>query len=1062
MANRPHPGSALRASRRLHFLAALAAIALVICSVVARSARAQSSPQARAASTSAVPVPTAAKSAPAPISKADAKKAKMAYQQGIRAEQQKDWDTAFAAYSDAANWVPTEREYLLRREIARSRLVQVKMDAAERDAVSGRLDNAHKELSRASLIDPSNTILRERLAELLAADPGQTREIAEPDLAGEVRLGYQTGTHSFDYRGDTQGAYQALAQQFGLEVAFDAELRSRALRFRLDDVDFPTAARLLGDMTGTFWRPLTRRLFFVSENTPQKRKDYDASVVRTILLPASETPEQMTEILRMVREIAGITRSDMDTPSRTLTLRASPQAIAVASDLIENLEQPTGELILEMEVLEVDKNYARQLGITPPQSSRAFTVSTQQIQEAAQSQEGLVNVIQQIFGGTTVPPVIAFGGGISTFFATLPGAAADFAEMLSLVRHGRRILLRAQDGQPATFFVGDRIPVSLSTFSPSLVSGTASSAITGSAINPITNYPVGNKPVSLVTADFHDSISTSNTDIAVLNQADDTISILSGNGDGTFDAQTIVGLPVGFSPTAIATAQFTNSGHKDLVVTLINMTTGAGEVVVLLGNGDGTFTQAPHSPIAVGKSPVAIVAADFNADGNQDLAVANQVDDTVSILLSNADGTFTPATPPLIQLAAGFTPTALVAGNFTNSGHMDLVVTEKPNVANDAGFVQVFLGNGDGTLSQALDSPYLVGNTPVFVTTGDFNGDGILDLAVANSGAPSTATGGATVTGNSVSILLGNPDPNQTTEGNGTFANQTFFPAGNEPTSIAVADYNGDGAADLAVADEADNAVTVLINSPNNTFTILPELPVGTAPISIVSADFNGDSLPDIVTADDGAAEVTVVLNSASLFGSSLGSFGTPYPGIQYLDVGLKVKATPRIHPDNDVTLQLAIDISSLSGQNINAIPVISNESVEQTVRVKQNETAVLAGFLQSQVTNAIVGTPGIAALPAVGLFDSDRSAQQQDSELLILITPRMIRLAPRKDRQVYAGQGSSEGPSGAQSPATFVPPQAPPPPQPEPGQAPPSQQPAPPGAQTPPPGADQPPPRER
>src|SRR4029077_20850743 len=104
------------------------------------------------------------------------------------------------------------------------------------------------------------------------------------------------------------------------------------------DVDFPTAARLLGDMTNTFWRPLTSRLFFVTDNTPQKRKDYDASAVRTILLPSSETPEQMTEMLRMVRDITGITRSDLDTGSRTLTTRAHPQARDGGRDFIGNLE----------------------------------------------------------------------------------------------------------------------------------------------------------------------------------------------------------------------------------------------------------------------------------------------------------------------------------------------------------------------------------------------------------------------------------------------------------------------------------------------------------------------------------------------------------------------------------------------------------------------------------------------------------------------------------------------------------------------------------------------------
>jgi hypothetical protein len=1041
MANRTHPRGPRRVSRSIHLLAASLATAIAIISVLLPSPGAQSTPGTL--STPALPPPS--QNVPAPVSKADAKKAKTAYQQGIRAEQKQDWDTAYAAYSDAANWAPTEREYLLHREIAKSRLVQTKMDAAERDAVSGRLDTARRELSEASLIDPSNTIVRERLAELLAAEPGQAPKIAEPDLAGEVHLAFQPGQHNFDYRGDTQGAYEELARQFGLEVAFDVDLHSRTLRFHLDDVDFPTAARLLGDMTGTFWRPLTGRLFFVSENTPQKRKDYEASAVRTVRLPASETPEQMTEILRMVREIAGITRSDLDASSRTLTLRASPRSIAVAGDLIDNIEQPTGELILEIEILEVDKDYARQLGITPPQTANVFTLSTQQVQEAQQSQEGLLDVIEQVFGSAMAPPVVAFGGGLSTFLATLPGAAANFAEMLSLVRHGRRVLLRAQDGQPATFFVGDRIPVSLSTFSPSLVSGTGT---TSSSVAPITNYAVGNKPVSVVAADFHDTVTGSSTDLAVANQADSTISILPGNGDGTFAPQTLIQLPTGSNPTALAAVQLTNSGHQDLVVVLNNSVTTAGSVSILLGNGDGTFNQAPQSPLTVGKSPVFVATADFNGDGIEDLAVANQVDNTVSILLGNGDGTFKSPRPPLIVLAANFTPTSLVTGQFTNSGHTDLVVTEKSNVTNDSGSVQVFVGNGDGTFNQAPGSPYPVGNAPAFVATGDFNADGILDLAVANSGPPAIVAG-TVVTGNSVSILLGNPNPNQTNVGNATFAAQTTFPAGNGPTSIAVADYNGDGAADLAVSDEADNAVTVLLNAANNGFTALPELPVGSAPVSITSADFNNAGLPDVATADNGAAEVTVILDSASLFGSSFGSAGTPYPGIQYLDVGLKVKATPRIHPNNDVTLQLAFDISSLSGQSINAIPVITNESVDQTVRLKQNETALLAGFLQSQVTDAIVGTPGIAGVPVVGLVDQNQNAQKQESELLILVTPRMVRLAPRKDHFIYAGQGSNESLTGAQNPGNFVPPPEAQPPAQQPPAQPAPAQPQPPAEQT-------------
>ncbi len=1022
-------------SSRLHSAHSVATLALCLIAAAIQVPLAHTQAPVPAA-TSQAPPPTAtpAKAAIKP----EPKKAKEAYKRGLRAEKTQDWEAAHDAFSDAVDWDPTDREYLLHREIARSQLVQAKMDLAERDAVSGRLKEARSELIAAAYLDPANRVVRERLTELTALEPDTaSSQPKEVELAGETHLQHQAGTRTFDYRGDTQGAYDQVAQQFGVEVAFDVDLRPRTVRFQVSDVDFPTAMRLLGDMTGTFWRPLASHLFFVSENTPQKRKDYEPSVVRSILLPASETLEQMTETLRLVRDITGITRSNLDTASRTITLRASPQAIAVASGLIDDLQKPTGELILEMEVLEVDRNTARELGITPPQTSQILSLNTQEVQEAQQSLQGLVSVITALFGqpaslsglttsqitsllssgqvnlNSLIPPVIAFGGGKSTFVATVPGAAANFSQMLSLVQHGRRILLRAQDGQPATFFVGDRVPVELSSFTASL-SGTGTSVAGLSASDfPTTNYSAGNGPTFVSTASLRDN---SIDDLIVSNFTDNTVSVLLGASDGTFGAQTT--FPTGAGPVWIATGSFqTSLNNQNIDLAVANQT--ANTISILLGNGDGTF-QA-KTDIAAGSGPVTVVAQNFhdlNGLAALDLAVANHNDNTIFIYQGNGDGTFKP--PSVIQLPSGYSPAALAAADFNGDGHLDLVVADEGNAS-----VSVFLGNGDGTFQPRVD--YAVGNTPVWVSTGDFNGDSVLDLAVANK------------QDNTVSILLGNSNTvaaGATATGNGTFAAQAVYPAGASPTSIAVADYNIDGRPDLAVTAQGDNAISLLLNLGSGTFGPNFELPVGTSPVSIVTADFNGDSRPDVAIANNGSANVSVILNSANFSPSSSNAFtGTGFPGVQYIDIGLKVKATPRIHLNNEVTLQLEFDISSLSGQSFNAIPVISNDTISQTVRVKQNETAVLAGVLQKQTSGAINGTPGIADIPELGLFASDQNRQNQDTELLILVTPRMVRYAPRADHVIYAGQGEPEGPGAvgagiaplpAQIPGQPAPPGAP------------------------------------
>ena len=1034
---------------------ALAASLLIVVALVA-PAHPQVAPQAAKNPPSA---PAGTHPTAAPSVKPDPKKAKETYNEGVLAEKKQDWATAYEDYSDAVRWAPDNRKYLMSRELARSQLVQTKMDAAERDAISGKFEDAERELGSALSLDPTNTVVSERLTEISSiASPAAPRIPAELPISGEVHLAYKEGKRNLDYRGDARGAYQEVARQFGVEVAFDEDLNSRPVRLRVDDVDFLQAMQILGDMTGSFWRPLTKSLFFVAADTPEKRRDYDVSVVRTIPLLASDTDDQMTAVVRVVRDIAGITRSNLDSSNHSITLRASPRAIAIASDLVDELETPLSELVLEIEVLEVDRNYAHTLGITPPQTAQAFSVNSQEVQEAQQSASGLLSVLEQIFGTPsalsgltaaqiqaelasgqlTLPstfPFIVFGGGYTTYLARLPGAAGTLSQMLSLVQHGRRILLRAEDGQQATFFVGERYPIVLGAYSPNLANSVAS--LIRSQF-PITDHPTGNGPKFVATASLRNN---GINDLIVANSTDSTLSVFLGNisvtnsliGDGTFapaPPATAPTYPTGMSPAWTATGIFDKISHPNNI-DLATANAGDNSVSILIahtdvsGNPDGTFT--PGQTLTTGKTPVSVVTGDFDDDGNLDLAVADQGDDTIDIFFGIGNGNFN-VSPEVIQLTKGFQPSALATGIFDTmshnptKGHLDLAVADKGNNS-----VSVLLGNGDGTFQAPTN--YTVGASPVWVSAADFTDSGTQDLAVANNA------------GNSVSILMGNGDGTF----NSTATPKVDCPAGNGPTSIAVTDVNlavnskNQNLPDLVVTDQKDNAVAVLFNTSNaintgsglfntcpstsSSLSQLAQLPLSpdTTPLSIVSADFNGDMRPDFAVAENGTNELSVILNEFN-FSSAVSNSGalpasSTFPSIQYMDIGLKIKATPRVHPDGDVTLKLDMEISSLTNLSNNGNPVINNDSVEQTVRVKENETATLAGILEPQVTSAINGTPGLANLPVIGWLGKNQTTQNQDTELLIMITPRMMELTPHKDHVIYAGQGASAGPERGAEP---------------------------------------------
>ena len=256
-------------------------------------------------------------------------------------------------------------------------------------------------------------------------------------------------------------------------------------------------------------------------------------------------------------------------------------------------------------------------------------------------------------------------------------------------------------------------------------------------------------------------------------------------------------------------------------------------VLILVISVTKTYAKtefAPAKDYPVGINPKAVVIADFNGDGKPDIAVANSGDPeigdpgNVSILLNNGDGTFQPTR----NITAGKNPCSIAVGDFNRDGHLDLVVVNNAiNVAGGwlPGTVSVLLGNGDGTFQTHVD--YAAGTGPCSVAEGDFNGDNRLDLAVAAHPA------------NVVSVLLG--------KGDGTFEPRVDYAAGNAggngAMAVAVADFNRDGKADLAVAGSfSAGTVGILQGNGDGTF----QLPTGYDPAgmfgqSLAVGDFNGD-----------------------------------------------------------------------------------------------------------------------------------------------------------------------------------------------------------------------------
>jgi hypothetical protein len=393
-----------------------------------------------------------------------------------------------------------------------------------------------------------------------------------------------------------------------------------------------------------------------------------------------------------------------------------------------------------------------------------------------------------------------------------------------------------------------------------------------------TNYPVGTAPVAVAVGDWN---GDGKQDLAVVNSGSSSVSILQGNGDGTF--QPAKSYSVGTNPVFLAAGDFNQDHNADLAVALAgDISNGqTGGVSILLGNGDGTFQAARN--LSTDAIPNSLALGDFDGDGRPDLAVAQGGPvECVTVLLGNGDGTFQPSVDYIME----FNANSVAVGDFNGDHNPDIVVaTGSDFFRRGGGFmslgaVSVLIGNGDGTFQPG--AVYDNGaNDAMSVALGDFNGDGKVDLAVASTYFLHKEFEKPMHAG-FVDILLGN--------GDGT------FPSENTVTNdwdifAAIGDIDSDSKLDVIILDGLDaRSLQVLRGAGDGTLEDTANvLPAGSDPVFVGVGDFNGDLLPDLVVVDAVSNDVGILLNagptptftlSVEIVGTGTGTITSNPPGI--------------------------------------------------------------------------------------------------------------------------------------------------------------------------------------
>ncbi|MBZ5513473.1 MAG: hypothetical protein LAN62_01255 [Acidobacteriia bacterium] len=418
-----------------------------------------------------------------------------AYRVGRRAEAHKDWDTALVNYEKALQAEPENPRYQIHERNARARAADFHLRQGRRLLAGGRTDDAAGEFQKAVGIDPTNEAASQELARIVAVQAAAKRQREESlqqalkarekpaavsGKAGAVELNPLPAEPLAHFRvsASSDKVYQTLAKLANLNVAFTSDFQPRPVSVDLTNVKIEDALRIVSYQTKTFWRPLTPNTILVITDNPTNRRDYQEEVLKTIFISNPLAPADRTAITTALKQVLGLQRIVDNPDANAIIIRDTPDKVAAAEKMINDLDRGKAEILLDVAVVEADRSRIRDLGMqlvptSPLSGSNVLGIG--------------FNPRSPIVTGTgstaTTIPAVSLGdlllGKITShdFGIVMPGAVANALMSDSHSHVLQNPQVRVTDGQTAKLRIGTRIPYATGSFLPSL--GTVSTGTSG-------------------------------------------------------------------------------------------------------------------------------------------------------------------------------------------------------------------------------------------------------------------------------------------------------------------------------------------------------------------------------------------------------------------------------------------------------------------------------------------------------------------------------------------------------------------------------------------------------
>jgi general secretion pathway protein D len=424
-----------------------------------------------------------------------ADKAKALYNKGKDAEARENYEQAYDYYKQAYDLKPAELVYKSAFDRLRFLAGASMVHRGQLLREAGQLDSALAEFQKAAEIDPSSAIAQQEIRhtkEMIDAAKNAAPKAAAPPSALQKRLSEAGGPVELSaisnvpinlkITEDSKVIYETVGKLAGINVLFDPDYTSRRIKIELNNVSLEEALEIIALESKTFWRPVTPNTIFVAADNPAKRKDLEQSVIKTFYLANLSQPTELQDVVNAMRQILEISRIQPLPSQGAIVVRGTPDQIALAQKLVGDLDKAKAEVIVDVAVLQINRDKSKTLGISPPTSA---TVALQNNITNTTTNTGSTtsNLTTGSTASTTGTPNQLNLNQINNlnatdFTITIPQATATALFSDNSTKLIQKPEIRAVDGQKASLKIGDRVPVATGSFQP---------GIGGVGINPLVN-----------------------------------------------------------------------------------------------------------------------------------------------------------------------------------------------------------------------------------------------------------------------------------------------------------------------------------------------------------------------------------------------------------------------------------------------------------------------------------------------------------------------------------------------------------------------------------------------